>query len=337
MPGISSPSTSRRSVPSARTSRNRVAPPVTIRQRRRRNPLDRQRHDAIEQRPCDIGAGAVGEREGERGASVRGERPATPSTAARIGSVQADRQHRLGGRVRGERRHLRQRHRVVAADDQQERWRERPGGGAAAGPASARARPAVPIHSSGPARACPARTMASRSSSAVASHRKKPRPAIRSADGAGRIGRPRPCSSARRSTSTGCHAVVVGRPPVLAAALRDPLLRRKGGRDHRAREVAALEARRDLVDGAAAQQRVDLLVGEVGAAQRVASQRAAGTSRSRDSLSSARLPLACAAAPSSQSTGSGPATPTSGAAASSAPVRSSATIRTRVMLRPGPA
>ena len=138
----------------------------------------------------------------------------------------------------------------------------------AAGPASARARPAVPIHSSGPARACPARTMASRSSSAVASHRKKPRPAIRSADGAGRIGRPRRCSSARRSTSTGCHAVVSGRPPVLAAAPRDPLLRREGGRDHRAREVAAREARRDLVDGAAAQQRVDLLVGEVGAAQR---------------------------------------------------------------------
>ena len=162
--------------------------------------------------------------------------------------------------------------------------------------------------------------MAPRSSSVVASHRKKPRPAISSAEGAWRIGRPRPRNARQEIELDRLPRGRHSRAPVLPAAPRDPLLRRKGGRDHRAREVAALQAGQDLVDGAAAQQRVDLLAGEVRAAQRGQQRRAGSCARAiRCPAPGCRAPAAAAAT--SQVTAMGPATPTSGAAASSAPAQ----------------
>ena len=108
-------------MPSARTSRNRVAPPVTTKRAGRRNPLDRQSHGAIEQRSGGLGAGAVGEREHERRASAGGKRRGQRlDRRCEIAGVRPDGCHRIG-RMRRELLDLGERHRVMAADHQQQR------------------------------------------------------------------------------------------------------------------------------------------------------------------------------------------------------------------------
>ena len=61
--------------------------------------------------------------------------------------------------------------------------------------------------------------------------------------------------------------VAWSRSPVLAAATRDPLLRRKRRRDQRAFEQTRLETGSDLVNRPSAQQGIDFLEGDVGAAK----------------------------------------------------------------------
>ena len=63
------------------------------------------------------------------------------------------------------------------------------------------------------------------------------------------------------------------RAPVLASLRGDPLLGRKGRRDHSARKAAARQSGRDLAGGIAAQQRIDFLDREIGARKRVEPRR----------------------------------------------------------------
>ena len=139
---------------------------------------------------------------------------------------------------------------------------------AGSAPASARASPALPHHSSGPGRARPAPTSAARSASLSASHRKNPAPATSRAEA-------RPAKGNTASTELGREIARHDPPrpgrsgaPELAPAAGDPLLRRKRGRDQRVPEGAARQTRGDLVGGVATQQGIDFLEGELGVAER---------------------------------------------------------------------
>ena len=180
-----------------------------------------------------------------------------------------------------------------------------------------------------PPGARPRTTRACRSSSLSASHRKKPRPAT-SAAAAGQAKVDAPTAELGREIA-GHRLPWLGwtGAPELPPAAGDPLLRRKGGRDQSALEPAAREAGGDLAGGVAAQEGIDLLVGEIGATQRAKPFRGlpgriAGVAVEGEAAGSASTALR------SQNTGSGPSRRDSGAALSSAPVRSSATIRTRI-------
>ena len=98
-------------------------------------------------------------------------------------------------------------------------------------------------------------------SSVSASHRKNPSAAIALADwrerSAGCAAAPR-----RRSHVDRLPGPLSRRPPVLPAATRDPCCAGKAGAIIALAKPAALEAGDDLLGGAAAQQRVDLLEGQ---------------------------------------------------------------------------
>jgi hypothetical protein len=79
---------------------------------------------------------------------------------------------------------------------------------------------------------------------------------------------------------------LVRRLPVLPTATRDAALRREGRGDDRAAKPAALEAGRDLLGRAAAQQRINFL-NDSAAPLRCSTQRYVSMRRSRVSVSSA--------------------------------------------------
>ena len=206
--------------------------------------------------------------------------------------------------------------RVVAADHHQQRRLE-PGQGALrwaprrAPGRGRRCRPTAPAR----ARRRPAATSARRSSSlaGIAQERSRrlrpPRPRRR-----GAASRPLRAQRAREIARHRLPGLGGRRPPVLPAAAGDPLLGREGGRDHaHGRTVRSPGRRRSPARCCrAAANRFSCTRGRRRRARPATPAGTGGTSR--DSVSSAKLGTPAASALCCQTTGSGPASATSGAA-----------------------